>query len=78
MTAIAELADVIALSAQAHAGGDESLAGAAWDAGATAIGWGASERASDAKDLARAGDPDAADALRDAARVPSDAPAAAT
>jgi hypothetical protein len=78
MTAIAELADVIALSAQAHAGGDAELADAAWDAGATAIGWGASALAADAKDRARAGAPDAADALRDAAQVPSDAPAAAT
>ena len=78
MTAIAELADVIALSAQAHAGGDAALADAAWDAGATAIGWGASALAADAKDRARAGDPDAADALRDAARLPSNAPARST
>ena len=33
LTAIAELADVIALSAQAHAGGDDELADAAWQAG---------------------------------------------
>jgi hypothetical protein len=74
MTAIAELADVISLSAQAHAAGDEELAGAAWEAGVAAIGWGTSPRAGDAKARARAGDPDAADALREAARAPSDAP----
>ncbi len=38
--AIAELADVISLSAQAHTGGDVALAEAAWDAGMRAIGWG--------------------------------------
>jgi hypothetical protein len=37
LTAIAELADIISLSAQAHAGGDEALADAAWRAGVTAI-----------------------------------------
>jgi hypothetical protein len=76
MTAIAELADVISLSAQAHATGDEELAGAAWEAGVAAIGWGASPRAYNAKARARAGDPDAAYALREAARAPSDAPVA--
>lgn len=40
LAAIAELADIIALSAQAHAGGDVELAEAAWRAGAVAIGWG--------------------------------------
>jgi hypothetical protein len=78
MTAIAELADVISLSAQAHAGGDEALADAAWQAGATAIGWGASERATSAKAGARAGAAGAVDALRDAAQPPPDAPAAQT
>jgi hypothetical protein len=38
--AIAELADVIALGAQAHASGDAPLADAAWEAGGRAIGWG--------------------------------------
>jgi hypothetical protein len=78
MTAIAELADVISLGAQAHTAGDEALAGAAWQAGATAIGWGSSERAQAAKAQARAGDPAAAEALREAARIPPDAPAANT
>jgi hypothetical protein len=38
--AIAELADIISLSAQAHAQGDAGLADAAWDSGAAAIGSG--------------------------------------
>ena len=41
MEAIAELADIISLSAQAHAGGDRALADAAWQAGAAAIAAGA-------------------------------------
>ncbi|MEA2218163.1 MAG: hypothetical protein QOJ35_789 [Solirubrobacteraceae bacterium] len=72
MTAIAELADVISLSAQAHASGDEQLADAAWQAGVAAIGWGASAPAADAKARARAGDRSATDALRAAARATSD------
>jgi hypothetical protein len=40
LAAIAELADIISLSAQAHAGGDGTLADAAWEAGAAAIGGG--------------------------------------
>jgi hypothetical protein len=76
LTAIAELADVISLSAQAHAAGDGDLADAAWQAGVSAIAWGTSSRARDAKARARAGDPDAADALREAARSRSDAPVA--
>jgi len=78
MTAIAELADVISLGAQAHASGDEALADAAWQAGATVIGWGTSERAEAAKARARAGDRAAVEALRKAARPPSDAPATRT
>jgi hypothetical protein len=76
MTAIAELADVISLGAQAQAGADPELADAAWQAAATAIGWGPSEGAADAKARARAGDPAAAAALREAARAPSGAPGA--
>ena len=75
MTAIAELADVISLGAQAHAGGDDELAAAAWQAGASAIGWGASERAQAAKALARTGERAAAAALREAATAASDVPA---
>ncbi len=67
LTAIAELADIIALSAQAHTAGDAELALAAWQAGAVSIGWGADERTAAAKELARAGDPNAAEALRAAA-----------
>ncbi|MBW3609133.1 MAG: hypothetical protein KY463_12410 [Actinobacteria bacterium] len=68
LTAIAELADIIALSAQAYASGDERLALAAWHAGAAAIGWGPGEELAAAKQLARAGDAGGASALHDAAR----------
>ncbi|MDP2710891.1 MAG: hypothetical protein Q8O56_06700 [Solirubrobacteraceae bacterium] len=67
LDAIAELADVIALSAQAHAAGDGELALAAWHAGAAAIGWGADEQTAIAKARARAGDPGATEALHAAA-----------
>jgi len=69
MEAIAELADVISLSAQAHAEGDEDLAGATWEAGVTAIAGGAGAGHGAAKQRARDGDPGAAEALRDAART---------
>jgi len=69
LTAIAELADVISLSAQAHAGADDELADAAWQAGAAAIAHGPSAQSGAAKALARSGDPGAATALRDAARA---------
>ncbi len=72
LAAIAELADVIALGAQAHAAGDEDLATAAWEAGAAAIGWGTDARIAAAKDLGRAGDPAAPEALRRAARAARD------
>lgn len=70
LDAIAELADVIALNAQAHAAGDEPLALAAWQAGAAAIGHGATPALDAAKQRARAGDPAAAAALRAAAALP--------
>jgi hypothetical protein len=38
LTAVAELADVIALCAQAHAEGDPARAEAIWEAGAAAVG----------------------------------------
>jgi len=63
LAAIAELADIIALSAQAYASGDENLALAAWHAGAAAIAWGEDERTALAKARARAGDPGAVEAL---------------
>ncbi len=64
LEAVAELADVISLSAQAHAVSDRELAEAAWDAGAACVGWGASDAHSEAKARARANDPGAAAALR--------------
>ncbi len=69
LEAIAELADVISIVAQAHAAGDGELADAAWEAGAVAIGWGQSRDHEAAKALARAQDPHAARALREAART---------
>jgi hypothetical protein len=71
LTAIAELADVISLSAQAHASGDEDLADAAWRAGVSAIAWGSTEAVAEAKSQARAEDRGAAGALRAAADAAS-------
>jgi hypothetical protein len=68
MEAVAELADVISLLAQAHAGGNRRLADAVWEAGAVAVGWGPDPEHERAKALARAGDPDAVRALRDVTR----------
>jgi hypothetical protein len=67
VAAIAELADLISLVAQAHAVADPALADAVWEAGAIAIGWGASDGHRAAKALARAGDSGASEALREAA-----------
>lgn len=64
LEAVAELADVISLVAQAHAVGDRELADAVWDAGVTAVGWGGGESFEEAKQLARAGDPKALEAMR--------------
>jgi hypothetical protein len=61
---IVELADVIALAAQAQAGADTELAEAVWTAGAAAIGWGPSAEHLAAKALARDGAPEATGALR--------------
>ncbi len=68
LPAIAELADVISICAQAHARGDADLADAAWTAGATAVGWGQTPELVGAKARARGGVPGAAAALRQAAR----------
>lgn len=68
LPAVAELADLIALCAQSHAEGDAGRAAAAWEAAATAVGWGETPDHAHAKGLARAGDPAAAGALRAAAR----------
>lgn len=66
--AIAELADVIALCAQARIADWGDLTGAAWDAGPVAVGWGGSPELDDAKAAARAGDADAPEQMRHAAR----------
>jgi hypothetical protein len=63
LEAVAELADVISLVAQAQADGDAALADAVWAAGAAAVSWGPSEQHCAAKALARAGDPTARAAL---------------
>jgi hypothetical protein len=69
LDAVGELADVISLTAAAQAVADEDLAEAVWDAGAVAVGWGATPGHHAAKALARAGDSSAAEALRVAARA---------
>lgn len=65
--AVIELADVITLCALAQAADSPELALAVWQAGARAIGWGASEPHRRAKELARAGSADALAAMRAAA-----------
>jgi hypothetical protein len=67
--AVAELADVITLSALAQGSGNPELAEAIWMAGARAVGWGASPHHKHAKALARAGSPDALEAMRSVAAV---------
>jgi len=67
LEATAELADIISLVAQARSSGDDALAGAVWEAGAVAVGWGTSEALEAAKTAARAGMPEAARELRAAA-----------
>ncbi|MBJ7521292.1 MAG: hypothetical protein JHC84_16445 [Solirubrobacteraceae bacterium] len=68
LVAIAELAEVISLTAAAQAAGDEVLAEAAWEAGAAGIGWGPTPELVGARARARSGDPAAASALMAAAR----------
>jgi hypothetical protein len=68
LEAIAELADVISLGAQAQAEGRTDLGEAVWTAGAAAVGWGADDAVRAAKAAARAGAADAPEALRAAAR----------
>ena len=62
--AVAELADIITLSALAHASATPELAEAVWMAGAQAVGWGASPQHDRAKALLRTGSPEALEALR--------------
>jgi hypothetical protein len=68
LPAIAELADLIALCAQAHAADDRDLAEALWTAACSAVAHGTSEGHEAAKAAARGARPSAASALRAAAR----------
>jgi hypothetical protein len=72
--AVAELADTITLSALAQGAGSGELADAVWDAGARAVGWGASELHSRAKELVLAGDPKGIEAMRTSALAATTAP----
>ena len=72
--AVAELADTITLSALAQGAGDLELARAVWDAGARAVGWGASELHRHAKELLYAGDAGALEAMRTSAAGVAAAP----
>lgn len=63
MHAVAELADVITLTALAQADGHEELSSAIWHAGARAVGWGASPEHERAKASVRSGAPEALAAL---------------
>jgi hypothetical protein len=67
LDAVAELADVISLAAQAHAEGDADRAAAVWAAGVAAVGHGGDAALEAAKAAARAGQAGAAHALRAAA-----------
>ena len=67
LDAVAQLADVISLAAQAHAEGDGDRAEAIWAAGAAAVGHGSRPELERAKAAARAGEAGAARALRAAA-----------
>ncbi|HWH96646.1 MAG TPA: hypothetical protein VNT03_22485 [Baekduia sp.] len=68
LASVRALADVIALSAGAHAAGNTALADAVWDAGCAEIGWGSSEALEAAKIAAQTGDAGAAESLVAAAR----------
>ncbi len=68
LASVRELADVIALSAVAHAGEDQELADAVWEAGAAAVGWGELPEHAGAKAAARAQEAGASAALRAVAR----------
>jgi len=72
--AVAELADTITLSALAQGAGAQALADAVWAAGARAVGWGSSEEHRRAKDLALASAPEALEAMRTSAAVPTASP----
>jgi hypothetical protein len=70
LDAVAELADVISLAAQAHAEGDGERAEAIWTAGAAAVAHGTGPELEAAKAAARAGEADAVQALRAAVPKP--------
>jgi len=65
--AVSELADTITLSALAQAAGETELAEAVWRAGGRAVGWGSTPQHRRAKELARAGSPEALAAMRTSA-----------
>jgi hypothetical protein len=67
LAAVAELADVIALTALAQGESREELAVAVWAAGARAVGRGSTDSHRRAKALVRAGAPEALEAMRAAA-----------
>jgi hypothetical protein len=65
--AVAELADMITLSALAQGAGEPQLADAVWTAGARAVGWGSNDAHRRAKKLAFAGSAEAIEAMRTSA-----------
>jgi hypothetical protein len=67
LASVRALADVIALSAGAHAATDPQLAAAIWDAGCAEIGWGSTPALDAAKIAAQSGEKGASQALTDAA-----------
>src|SRR5208282_972567 len=69
--AVSELADTSSLSALAHAAGDEQLAGAVWQAGARAVGWGPSEAHTRAKEMVCESNAGALAAMRTSAAATS-------
>jgi hypothetical protein len=71
LEAVAELADLISLQAQAQARRDPELAAAVWAAGARAIGWGGGSEHEEAKALARSEHPAARAALLRSAALPT-------
>lgn len=68
LASVAELSEVIMLSAAAHARGDAVLADAVWEAGSEAVGAGPLPGHADAKAAARRGDPGGEGLLRAVAR----------
>ena len=68
LRSVAALADLIALSAQAQAAGDEALADAVWAAGCAEVGWGLTADLAAAKEGAIAGENGASERLGTAAR----------